>query len=114
MSALVPINKTPDLSPPTVLAIKRNLNAIISGQINSVGKVTLRTSQTTTTLTDGNIVAGCHIFFTPETSNAQALGVPWADQTSIPTVGPMIGGQITLNHGSAAHSDLTFGYVILI
>jgi hypothetical protein len=114
MSALVPINKTPDLSPPTVLAIKRNLNAVIAGQINSVGKVTLRASQTTTTLTDGNIVAGCHIFFTPETAHAQTLGVPWADQTSIPINGPIIGGSITLNHGSSANTDLTFGYVIFI
>jgi hypothetical protein len=114
MSALVPILKTPDMSPPTVLAMKRNLNAAISGQINSVGKVTLRASQTTTTLTDLNIVAGCHIFFTPETAHAQTLGVPWADQTSIPTVGPTIGGQITLNHGSSANTDLTFGYVIFV
>jgi propanediol utilization protein len=114
MSALVPILKGPELSPQTVSSMKRNLNAIIAGQINSVGEVTLRASQTTTTLTDGNIVAGCHIFFTPETANAQSLGIPWADQTSIPINGPIIGGSITLNHGSSANTDLTFGYVIFV
>lgn len=89
------------------------INQLINGGSNAVGTITLTASATQTTLRNNLITSQSVIFFTPQTAHAQTLGVPWADPTSVPVTGNFLGGQITLNHGSAAQTDLTFGYVVL-
>lgn len=88
------------------------INQLINGGSNSVGTITLTANATQTILRNNLITSQSVIFFTPQTAHAQTLGIPWADPTSVPVTGNFLGGSITLNHGSAAQTDLTFGYEI--
>lgn len=101
------------INPPSLLQeLCIAINQLLNGGSNSVGTITLNQSATQTTLINALITSQSVIFFTPQTAHAQTLGVPWADPTSVPVSGNVLGGQITLNHGSAAQTDLTFGYEI--
>lgn len=82
---------------------------IAKGSSNVVGVVTLRTGQTTTTVTKAvsppatNVGADAQIFLTPRTANAAAI------LTSV-YVSAVERGAFTIDHPSSANSDLTFGY----
>lgn len=110
MSQIQALSQTPPDHPTNVA---RTVNMLMEGKINSVGTVTLTNAGTTTTLIDNHINPVCVILFWPQTANAAGVTSSlWYDLTSIPTQGNTKQGQITLNHSSAAHADLTFGYVI--
>lgn len=98
--------------PSPVQFIINAINQLLNGGSNSVGTITLRASQTTTTLYNNLITSTSIIIFTPQTGNAWTLGIPWADPTSVVLQPNGVGGSITLNHSSAAHADLTFGYEV--
>lgn len=96
-----------------ILELVRLVNLIQDGAINPVGTVTLTNGGTTTTLTDNRITPVCKIFFWAQTANAAAVSASlWYDLTTVPKVGTVLAGSITLTHSSSAHNDLTFGYVI--
>lgn len=100
------------LDPHTVVSMKRNINALMEGRINSVGTVTLTNGGTTTTLYDNHANPEAVYFFFPQTANAAAITDFWYDPSSISISIPGgAGGSITLHHSSSAQSDLTFGYV---
>lgn len=82
---------------------------ILRGSSNSVGNVTLRASQTTTTVTKSvdkaavNVSADQEVFLSPKTANAAgALAT-----TFISAVGQ---GTFTITHASAVSTDRTFGW----
>lgn len=50
--------------------VSTSLNSTIDGKLNSTGSITLRASQTTTTLTDERIGGNSIILFMPTTANA--------------------------------------------
>lgn len=90
------------------------INQLLNGGSNAVGTVTLSNGASTTTLINALIKSTSVLFFWPQTADAAAVASSlWYDPTSVPVSGNNLGGQITLNHSSAAHSDLTFGYVVL-
>lgn len=88
----------------------RDLRAIVAGilqgKINAGSTVTLRASQTTTTLTDDKIGSDSVILFMPTTANAKtaAANLYVSARTS---------GSATLTHASNAAVDQTFGYVVI-
>lgn len=108
----IPIN--PDAGSVTMTLIKRVLNLLLEGSSNACGVVTLSNAATATTLIDNHITPTCKIFFWAQTANAAAVSASlWYDLTSIPVSGQTFKKQLTLNHSSAAHADLTFGYLII-
>lgn len=108
----IPIN--PDAGGVTMTLIKRVLNLLLEGSSNACGTVTLANARTTTMFYDNHITPTCKIFFWAQTANAAAIAASlWYDLTSIPVSGNQFQKQITLNHSSAAHADLTFGYLIV-
>lgn len=81
---------------------------LFAGRSNAVGTVTLRTSQTTTTVTALNCGAGSRVFLMPTTANAAAeFGAG-----SI-YVGTVASGSFTITHASNANADKTFFWVAL-
>lgn len=101
------------LDPHTVVSMKRNINSLIEGRINSVGTVTLKNGATQTTLYDNHANPLASYFFFPQTAHGAAVGASlWYDPTSITINIPGgTGGSITLNHSSITQTDCTFGYV---
>lgn len=85
-----------------------SIQQLAAGRSNAVGTVTLRASQTTTTVLAPNCGAESAVFLFPQTANAAAvwtsLYVPAA------TVTP---GQFIIQHPSNANADKTFSYVAL-
>lgn len=80
------------------------LQQLAQGRSNAVGTVTLRASQTTTTVINQTCGPESVILLSPKTLNAAgALAT-----TYISAVGP---GTFTLTHASAVSTDRTFGYV---
>ena len=112
MSNLQQHKQDPDMSAPVVVNIKRNINQMMEGALNACGTVTLTNGGTTTVLQDNRISLVSKIFLFPQTAHAAAITGLFPDYTTIPTVGPIIGGKITLTHSSSAQADLTFSYVI--
>lgn len=78
----------------------RQLN---DGRQNSVGDVTLRANQTTTTVTFENCSRDCRVFLSPRTLNA-AAAVPTTYISSI------LQGSFVITHASNAQADKTFSF----
>ena len=83
--------------------VSNALNNTINGKLNSTGSVTLRASQTTTTLTDERIGGNSVILFMPTTANAKSGLYVSARQNKT----------ATLTHASSGNADQTFGYVVV-
>lgn len=113
MSNLQQLVQDPSLDPHTVVSMKRNINALMEGRINSVGTVTLKNGATQTTLYDNHANPVAVYLFWPQTAHAAAVAASlWYDPTSVPITSPGgSGGSITLNHSSISQADCTFGYV---
>jgi hypothetical protein len=82
------------------------LKGLAEGRSNATGTVTLRASQTTTTVTAPNCGAGSVVLLSPTTSNAAAA----IATTYVSTVA---GGSFILTHASNAQTDKIFGWVCL-
>ena len=93
---------------PETKDIKRIVWAIrqlLAGRANSVGTVTLRTGQTTTTVTALNCALSSEVFLSPRTANAAAIiASTYVKYTDIRQ------GSFTITHPSSANTDLTFGW----
>lgn len=76
------------------------------GRSNAVGTVTLRASQTTTTVAAPNCGAGNVVLLFPATANAAAI----VASTYVSSVAP---GQFVITHPSNASVDKTFYWVAL-
>ena len=92
-----------DTNPTRILRAIRDL---FEGRSNAVGEVTLRASQTTTTVTAPNVGAGSKPQLTPKTSNAAAA----LASTYVSTVSA---GSFVITHASNAQTDKTFLWVAL-
>jgi len=86
--------------------VSNALNNTINGKLNSTGSVTLRASQTTTTLTDERIGGNSVILFMPTTANANST------KSSL-FVSARQNNTATLTHASSSNTDQTFGYVVV-
>lgn len=76
------------------------------GRSNAVGTVTLRASQTTTTVAAPNCGAGNVVLLFPATANAAAI----VASTYVSSVAP---GQFVITHPSNVNTDKTFYWVAL-
>ncbi len=81
------------------------INALGDGRSNAVGTVTLRASETTTTISDDRIGPDSVLSFMPTTSTAAAA----MDVLYISARGK---GTATITHDSDAASDRTYSYCI--
>ena len=81
------------------------LNGVLDGKTNNLASVTLRSGQTTTTLTDPRITADSAIFLSPRTANAAgALATTYLTPAM---------GSATLTHANAGTTDRTFDALIV-
>lgn len=78
---------------------------IVRAISNTTGSVTLRTSQTTTTVVQKKVNPNSVISLTPNSANAAA-----ALATTYVVAGS---GQFVINHASATTTDRTYGYSII-
>lgn len=89
--------------------LRRIVDAIIQlnqGRQNSVGSVTLRANQTTTTVSFKNCSTGCRVFLEPRSASARtARGM--AQVTSI------LQGSFVITHASNAATDQTYDFVCI-
>lgn len=83
----------------------RQLN---DGRQNSVGDVTLRTGQTTTTVNFENCSKGCRVFL-----EAQTLNAAGAVATTYIPLANILQGSFIIVHASSANSDLYFSFVCI-
>lgn len=103
MTAYVPAITETDLKK-IVLAIQQ----LAAGRSNAVGKVTLATSASTTTVTDKNCAAGSTPILTPTTANAATeLG------NGTMYVSAVANGSFTITHANSATTGRTFLYALL-
>jgi hypothetical protein len=79
-------------------------NGIMDGKTNNTGNITLRASNTTTTITDERLGFDSIILLSPLTANAAA-------QT--PYISTKAKGSVIITHTSTAHTDLDFDYIIV-
>jgi hypothetical protein len=86
--------------------IARAVNNILSGRVNATVEVTLRASQTTTTLTDPRISATSFIDFMPLTANALTAKANLR-------VSAQQSGEATLTHASSANTDQQFRVLVI-
>lgn len=93
----------------SIFKIVQVLIGVLVGRSNSVGQVTLRANQTTTTVTKAvdpaavNVSLGQEIFLSPRTANAAAA----VATTFVSVVGQ---GTFTLTHANNAQVDKLFGF----
>lgn len=88
--------------------ITQGINQLAEGRSNAVGSVTLRASQTTTTVSAPNCAAGSHVFLFPRTANAAAVvATTYVLSTNVTK------GQFIITHASDADVDQTFSWVAL-
>jgi type V secretory pathway adhesin AidA len=86
--------------------VSSSLNNTINGKLNSTGAITLRASETTTTLTDARIGGNSVILFMPITANARtALDTMYVSARS--------SGSATLTHASSGNTDQNLTYTII-
>lgn len=78
---------------------------LINGKHNATGTVTLRASQTTTTITDPRLTAGSVLSLCPLTANA-------ATAKASVYVSSRDNGTMVLTHASNAAVDQTFDYSV--
>lgn len=81
--------------------LARAINRLNGGKFNCTVDLTLRASQTTTTLTDARIGAFSFLDFMPTTANA-------ATAKANIYVTDRMKGSCTVNHSSSANTDQTF------
>lgn len=82
------------------------VNQMMDGKTNNTGTVTLRASQTTTTLADLRIGVNSVILFMPTTANAAgALSSLFVSARGNQTA--------TLTHASNTQTDKTFAYCVI-
>lgn len=82
------------------------VNGIMNGKTNNTGRVTLRQSATTTTLTDARIGADSVLLFTPTSSHAAA-------EMAHLYISAQTAGSATITHRNTGHADLDFQYIIV-
>lgn len=82
------------------------IQQLAAGRTNASGDVTLRASQTTTTVSAPNCGAGSRVFLFPQTSTAAAI----VASTYILATN-VTAGQFIITHPSNADTDKTFSYV---
>ena len=86
--------------------VSSSLNNTINGKLNSTGTITLRASQTTTTLTDARLGGNSVILFMPITANGRTglNGLHVSARAS---------GSATLTHASSSNADQNLAYTII-
>lgn len=87
--------------------LARGINRLNQGKFNAVIDLTLRASQTTTTLTDSRIYATTFIGWMPQTANAST-----AERAGM-WISSRIKGSCTVNHASNAAIDQTFTFLVI-
>ena len=80
------------------------INSAMAGKTNNTGSVTLRASNTTTTITDERLGFDSIILLSPLTANAAA---------QIPYPSTKAKGSVVITHTSVVHTDLNFDYIIV-
>ena len=80
------------------------INNAMNGKTNNTGTVTLRASNTTTTITDERLGFDSVILLSPLTATAAAQA---------PYVSTKAKGSIIITHTSVASTDLNFDYIIV-
>ena len=86
--------------------VSASLNNTINGKLNSTGTITLRASQTTTTLTDARISGNSVILFMPTTANGSTA-------FSGLHVSARSNGSATLTHASSSNADQNLSYCVI-
>jgi len=86
--------------------ISNTVNNTLDGKLNSTGAVTLRASQTTTTLVDERISVNSVIILEPTNANSNTAKANLF-------VSAKINGSATLTHASSSNTDQKFGYVVI-
>lgn len=114
MTAGIPVGHPPvgrDTATFGILADK--INRLLRGEINCTqNSVTLRASQTTTTLKDSRIQTNSFIDLMPLTANAAtAKANVWF--SNFMAANATTPGSCTINHASSANSDQTFNVLII-
>lgn len=87
--------------------IVQAVRQLLQGRSDAGGTVTLRESQTTTTVAAPNCGASSKIFLTPATANAAAMSPPYVLAANV------VLGSFVISHASVAHSDLSFNWIAL-
>jgi hypothetical protein len=93
-----------DLGETKLSRVIQALQEVIKGNTNNVGTITLRASQTTTTVSSPIIAAGGHVVLTPRTANAAAEvgnGTLYVDPVTA-------SGSFVIHHASNAQVDRVF------
>jgi hypothetical protein len=85
-----------------------SLQQLAQGRSNATGRVTLRASQVTTTVTAPACGAGSCVFLFPATANAAAVVA-----TTYVLAANVTSGQFIITHASDADVDQTFYWVAL-
>jgi hypothetical protein len=86
-------------------AVAEIVNGMMDGKTNNTGSITLRQSQTTTTITDARISRDSVILFMPLNNRA-------AQEISTIYISARTNGSATITHGSH-NFDMTFGYAVV-
>lgn len=86
--------------------INRAIQQLEQGRLNAGGSFTLRTANTTTTVTAPNCGARSQVLLSARTANAAAA----LATTYVSAVG---NGSFTVTHASNAQADRTFGFACL-
>jgi hypothetical protein len=86
-------------------AVAEIVNGMMDGKTNNTGSITLRQSQTTTTLTDARISRDTIILFMPLNQRA-------AQEITNTYISARTTGSATITHGSH-NFDMTFGYAVV-
>jgi hypothetical protein len=84
------------------------LQQLAQGRTNASGTVTLRASQTTTTVTAPTCGVGSRVFLFPATANAAAVVA-----TTYILASNVTSGQFIVTHASDADVDQTFYWIAL-
>jgi hypothetical protein len=87
-------------------AVAEIVNGIMDGKTNNTGTLTLRSSNTTTTLTDARIGPQSVIIMTPMSSNA-------AKEFGTCFISARTNGSATITHQNTGHADLDYTYIIV-
>lgn len=81
---------------------------LVSGRQNSVGDVTLRANNTTTTVVFPNCSTGARVFLFPQTANAAA-----ALATTYVKIADIIRKQFVITHANNAQLDRVFSFLVI-
>lgn len=114
MTAGVPVGHPPLArdAEPQILADR--INRVSRGEINCTHLgVTLRASQTTTTLNDSRIQTNSYIDLMPLTANAAAAKVAGIWFSNFVASNSLAPGSCTINHASSSNIDQTFTAIII-